>query len=92
MKSLAKYCSVTSTQKLCLVKLATAVLHVIIYIRSRELEELIFEVDTGEVAIARNSMLKGFIGCKMRTLFDLWKWICTFSMLGEKQKFHTSPL
>ena len=84
MKSLAKCCSVTSTQKLRLVKLPTAVLHVIIDIRSRELEELIFEVAPGEVPLARNSILKGFIGCKMRTLFDLWKWICTFSMLGEK--------
>ena len=84
LKSLAKGCSVTGTQKLCLAKLLTAVLHVIIYSHSRELEELIFEVAPGEIPLALNSILKGFIGCKMRTLFNLWKWICTFSMLGEK--------
>lgn len=51
---------------------------------SKEHEELIFEVAPGETPLALNSILKGFIGCKMRTLFNLWKWIFTFCMLGEK--------
>lgn len=61
-------------------------------IRSRELERLLFEVAPAETLLALNSIMKGFTGCKMRTLFNLWKWIYTFSMLGEKWKFHTSPL
>lgn len=76
MKSWAKCCSVfhvTGNQKLCLVKLLTAVPHVIIYICSREHKELIFEVVPGEISPALNSILKGFIGCKMRALFKLWK-------------------
>lgn len=54
-------------------KLLTAVPHVIIYICSREHKELIFEVVPGEISPALNSILKGFIGCKMRALFKLWK-------------------
>lgn len=83
---------VTGAQKLCLVKLLTAVPHVIIYICPREHEELIFEVAPGETPFALNSILKGFIGCKAKNLFNLWKWICTFPVLGETQKFRTSPL
>lgn len=53
---------------------------------------MLFEVARAETLLALNGIMKGFTGCKMRTLFNLWKWIYTFSMLGEKWKFHTSPL
>lgn len=42
-----------------------------------EQEELSFEVATGEAPLVLSDILKGFIGCKVRTLFDLWTWICT---------------
>lgn len=69
----AAACALQRAPKRCPATLLTAVPHVTLYVSANEHEELIFEVAPGEAPLALNSILKGFIGCKLRTWFNLWK-------------------
>lgn len=45
----------------------------------------------GGASLVLSSILKGFMGCKVRTLLNLWNWICTY-VRWKIEPTHLSPV